>query len=472
MDLREEFFEAYLRGDKWRLTSTISKWEYYETLIERNLVSDSRRYSNPIDYIASFFAKYEHIIMQKSYYIDILIDIITDNGYKLCKEYLLANLSKYSNGSKKMIERRERLNGIFGSFNDLKTVVKFYEMMQDDENRKNRLSHKNHIESFFSFFEENRVVITANLDRLIDIIIELKAVNFIEYIIVNFKKFSDCYVDDKESIGNLITILIKEIVEIKQGYEINHLNSYITKIEEEMGISLLYAHTVLAGAVEKTQSMGQKINFLSQTPNEDLIISINGKIEEVIKEKNVEEALRFAEENLERINRLNNDALNNSVNSLMDFVTATNNPKYIYLLATSNKFGQNRTLLNALIKINIPAFIYLYAATIENISEDDMELIVAYMLTTNDAKLIGYLLWHLRDKNNVSNGLKLALQNKLNVNDKYWFISYDIKTPNKLKGALLSDDIQMLAEFGIVLNEDNLYDDKKQLVLADIQAGL
>ena len=157
----------------------------------------------------------------------------------------------------------------------------------------------------------------------------------------------------------------------------------------------------------------------------------------------------------------------------MDFVTATNNPKYIYLLATSNKFGQNRTLLNALIKINIPAFIYLYAATIENISKDDMELIVAYMLTTNDTKLIGYLLWHLRDKNNVSNGLKLALQNKLNeLNDKDWFISYDIKIPNKLKVALLSDDIQMLAEFGIVLNEDNLYDDKKQLVLADIQAGL
>lgn len=355
---------------------------------------------------------------------------------------------------------------IAGDKEALKETIDFLEGTEVDELRQQGSMPGRHVENFFKTYGE---LIKENgyVGILIDVIIELMAGSFIKYIVINIKEYIG---SDVVKIRKQIDRIADVILEIN---DVDLIKEFTIIAKQHLSETTLVK---LANAVRAAGNISDVKMFMclhSDMITGQLVGAVDEKIDELIREGNIDNILKYVEEHSWDLNHNSNDEVSKSVKKLIDFVIATNNPKYIYLLASTNEFGQNHDLLNALIKINIPAFIYLYAATIENISKDDMELIVAYMLTANDTKLIGYLLWHLRDKNNVANDLKLALQNKLNEsNDKYWFISYDVKTPNKLKDALLSDDIQMLAEFGIVLNENNLYDDKKQLVLANIPAGL
>lgn len=492
MVLREELFEKYLSGDEQPLIDLI---KHYEDMAKQNL---TLRYdSNVVDFVAEFLQKNDEVIRKQPHYIDILIDLIVKNDLMLFGYHMLSNLEKYSNDNAKTAERFRKLtspNELAGYNPDdylnggplgaefLPGDYKLGFIPKDRSLNPNQFSLDDKLrmlvvgtEEEFKMrpltasplfsparhtktaLENNKDMIVANHARLIEIIIENKAVNFIRYILENFKEYSESYITNKESIGNLITRFARVIAAEAKGYEINHCDYYIRKIEEEMGMSLEEAHAALADAVNKTEDMSQKIIFLSQTPDDGLITSISGRIEELINSNNVEAALQFAEENLRGISRLQDAVLNSSVRRLMDFVISTNNPKNIYRLAKANRGGSY--LLDALVKLDNPAYSYLFAAKIDNISLEDINKIVVHVIASNNTQFIGCLLWCLREK--VQNkkykfedlGFACITLNKC-LNGVDWFVIYDETTPDKLEKALLTDDARELAKFGMDLKSD------------------
>ena len=404
MILREELFEKYSNGNEQPLIEVIKN---YEDMAKRNL---TLRYdSNAVDVVAGFLQNNDEVIRKQPQYIDILIDLIVKNDLVLFGYHMLSNLGKYSNDNAKNVERLKkltRLNGLAGYNPDdymLDLAFKYSNLKQFSLDDKLRMlvvgieeelkirplvlstlySPARHIKTEL---ENNKDMIVANHDRFIDIIIETEAVKFIGYILESFKEYSESYINDKESIGNLITRFAMVIAEKETVSQIRRLDGRIREIEEEMGISFPEAHNILAAAVEKTKDTSSKLSFLKQQQhhgsslNECLTTSITGRIEELINSNNVEAALQFAEENLGRISRLQDEVLNNSVRRLMDFVISTNNPKYIYRLAKVTRGDSN--LIGALIRLDNPAYLYLCAAKIDNISLADMYNIAACVRTS------------------------------------------------------------------------------------------
>lgn len=493
MVLCEELFEKYLNGDEQPLIEVI---KYYEDMAKQNR---TLRYdSNAVDFVAEFLQKNDEVIRKQPHYIDILIDLIVKNDLMLFGYHMLSNLEKYSNDNAKTAERFRKLtspnelagynpddylnggplgDGFLPGDYKLGFIPKDRSLNPSQFSLDDRIRmlvegieddfgiHHLAASPFFSparytkaALENNKDMIVANHDRLIDIIIELKAVNFIEYILENFKDYSESYITNKKSIGSIITRFVRVILEKEKGYKINRFDYYISKIEEETELSFPDAHAALADAVKETENMSQKINFLSQTPDNGLITSISGRIEELINSNNVEAALQFVEENLGGISRLQDAVLNNSVRRLMVFVISTNNPKNIYRLAKANRGGSY--LLDALVKLDNPAYLYLFTAKIDNISLEDINKIVVRVIASNNTQFIGYLLWCLREK--VQNkkykpeDLKLALIALTKcLNDVEWFVNYDEKTPDKLEKALLTDDVKALTQFGIGFKDGN-----------------
>lgn len=147
----------------------------------------------------------------------------------------------------------------------------------------------------------------------------------------------------------------------------------------------------------------------------------------------------------------------------------TNSLAWIYEFSKINHDSLSKENMKALIekviKTNIPAYMFLVAVKINNIPDEEMKRLIAAIVTSNDKKYIDYLLISLSQKGVSEEVKEFIISHSISISAENMF-DYDSSLADKLKKALLEDNLEVLYKHGMYSYEDRAY------VLSNIQAGL
>lgn len=241
-----------------------------------------------------------------------------------------------------------------------------------------------------------------------------------------------------------------------------------------------------------------------------LIEAFDGLIDEMIEGKKTGKILTFVRDHLEIIDECGNDKLANSINKIINYIILQGDAANIFILAlsayntsyfekilealidTNNLryllqiwmmiFDENNHLvkekkkmigyiIDAVIKTNIPAYIYIFMVRAKwSLSEDDIKRIFDKMIELDDKKYIEYLIIELKPLGLSENLKKIIQQSYPNSALNMTFDNY--KLFNQLENAFISNDVELLYELGVVVHEDGSFDTEEESKLANIQAGL
>lgn len=142
-------------------------------------------------------------------------------------------------------------------------------------------------------------------------------------------------------------------------------------------------------------------------------------------------------------------------------------------------------LVGAALKTNVPAYIYLFVIkTNEYLSDDDIKCVLVTMIGLEDKTYTDYLIMELRSIELSQNVKEFIQQHYPNISTNV-ALNYSDSIARELEYAFLwATEIEYAKyqdyvskdfsfdEIGISVHEDGSFDNAKQLVLSNIDAGL
>ena len=364
--------------------------------------------------------------------------------------------------------------------------------------------------NFLNMYEEC-IKSSISIDRLIDAAEKANYMDFFRYLILNLSEYIE---DEKAKYIRKIIEIINQRGTLEQIEIIAYCAEYILEQEE---MDLLFDGFIKHGDIFFL--IKTVIGRLSDTFDmKKLVVVFEEKLDKMIAEEDIEGVLNFAEGNLKIISNCRKVDFTNSINKIISFILVKGTAKDIYSLARysyqtpyfrriiralieTNRwdywlsiidvFGKNKEamcealgdLIDAVLKTNVPAYIYLFfARTKKYLSEDDIKRILVTIIELEDKTYTEYVIMELRSIELSQNVKEFIQQHYPNISTSvvlnYLYVNqFDIfmGDPAWEIKYLFSDGINTnfsFDEIGIAVHEDGSFDNAKQLVLSNIDAGL
>lgn len=368
----------------------------------------------------------------------------------------------------------------------------------------------------FLTLHEECIQTSIGIDRLIGAAEKANYMDFFRYLILNL---SDYIEDEKAKYIRKIIEIINQRGTLEQIEIIAYCAEYILEQEE---MDLLFDGFIKHGDIDFL--IITITGRLSDTFNmKKLVKAFEEKLDKMMVEEDIEGVLNFAEENLTIISNCRKVDFTNSINKILNFILVKGTVKNIYKLTRySYQTPYFRKMVNALIgtgcwdcwysiarifgddirsieknkevisdlvgaalKTNVPAYIYLFVTkTKQYLSDDDIKRVLVTMIGLEDKIYTDYLIMELRSIELSQNVKEFIQQHYPNISTNVALnysdsiareLGYAFLWATEIEYAKYQDYVSegfSFDEIGIAVHEDGSFDNAKQLVLSNIQAGL
>lgn len=408
-----------------------------------------------------------------------------------------------------------------------KDLIELFRLLNEEELKREKTPKKSNeyllkmTDEFLSIYGEC-IESSISIDKLISAAEAANYIDFLRYLLVNLSTYTKCE-EHLKYIKNVIIKIIKKQGTLEQIEDIICCDDKILS-QEEMDLLFYDDINFLAKLITGSSNDSHDIK--------KLVKDFEEKLDKMLAKEDIEGILNFVVLNFKAICDCEKVDFTNSINKIISFILVKGTAKDIYSLAgysyqtpyfrrivkaviktnhwdywylITHMFSDDRRsieenkdvmsdLVEAVLKTKVPAYIYFFVAQVkEYLSEDNIKSIIATMIELKDKTYTEYLIMELRLiklSQNIEEFIQLNYPNmSTNAAQNYssknqwnrhmgipaWELEYALLWCAKLECAkefgCVSKDFSF-DEIGIAVHEDGSFDNAKQLVLSNIDAGL